>query len=875
MSGRICTLTIKSRMAFLAGVGMAVALAATASGGQCEMGWLPGGGLPGIGGSTNANNDGNVRAATLWDADGPGGQDPVLVVGGDFGVAGDIPVANIAVWNGTSWSALGDGLGPGVLDFVSSLRVYDGDLIAAGKFASAVGGAALGNVARWNGSAWEPLSAGAVNDMNNGEIDALAVYDGKLVAAGTFTQVGATTDNIRRIAAWNGSAWSPLSSTATNGINDGQVNALAVYDNKLIAAGTFTKVDSATANFLRIAQWNGSAWSAVSGTAVNGINDGIVYALTVYDNKLVAGGTFTKVDSTTANFKRIAAWNGSAWSAVSGTSVNGINDGQVNALGVYGGNLIAGGSFTQVDSTTANFPRIASWNGAAWSPLSTAADSNIRMLIAYGGELVAGGSFDEIRPADSKLFSIAGWDGATWNGLYSGFATDGEVQALSRLENGDVAVGGAFSQIEGVSSKFVASLNGTVGAGSPLAGGLFLSPLTPSNLSLGVTTVMQVPLSASGPLAGRIFAGGYEIAATQGGSPVLFAQSDGAVWSNLSTSPVAAELAPGTGFFFGIVDDVVVMPNGNIVIGGGFYFPGNSAVCLVAMWDGTTWTRLADGVFQEGVSALAVLPNGDLVAAGRFTSLGGTSNADYVARWDGTFDNGFAVWHAMGKGVNDEVGNVVHIVYDLTVLPNGKLMMGGAFEEVWNTSESISAKGVAIWDPATSTWSSAGKGLSRFGADTAGWGYAFATMPDGTLAVGGNFEAVGNAAIADTPSNGVAFWNPTTETWSALGDGEGLASGSTLHRTVYALATTADGTLVVGGQFKYAGGQLSPYIARWGCVGTVCEADFNGVNGVTVQDIFDFLTAWLAGNSSADFNHVNGVTVQDIFDFLTAWLAGC
>ncbi len=54
-----------------------------------------------------------------------------------------------------------------------------------------------------------------------------------------------------------------------------------------------------------------------------------------------------------------------------------------------------------------------------------------------------------------------------------------------------------------------------------------------------------------------------------------------------------------------------------------------------------------------------------------------------------------------------------------------------------------------------------------------------------------------------------------------------------------------------------------------------CAADFNGVNGVTVQDIFDFLTAWLAGSPSANFNHVNGVTVQDIFDFLTAWLAGC
>ncbi len=60
-----------------------------------------------------------------------------------------------------------------------------------------------------------------------------------------------------------------------------------------------------------------------------------------------------------------------------------------------------------------------------------------------------------------------------------------------------------------------------------------------------------------------------------------------------------------------------------------------------------------------------------------------------------------------------------------------------------------------------------------------------------------------------------------------------------------------------------------------GQASTCCPADFNHVNGVTVQDIFDFLTAWLAGSPSADFNHVNGVTVQDIFDFLTAWLAGC
>jgi hypothetical protein len=54
-----------------------------------------------------------------------------------------------------------------------------------------------------------------------------------------------------------------------------------------------------------------------------------------------------------------------------------------------------------------------------------------------------------------------------------------------------------------------------------------------------------------------------------------------------------------------------------------------------------------------------------------------------------------------------------------------------------------------------------------------------------------------------------------------------------------------------------------------------CAPDFNHSGGVEVQDIFDFLAAWFAGNPNADFNHVNGIGVQDIFDFLSAWFAGC
>ncbi len=54
-----------------------------------------------------------------------------------------------------------------------------------------------------------------------------------------------------------------------------------------------------------------------------------------------------------------------------------------------------------------------------------------------------------------------------------------------------------------------------------------------------------------------------------------------------------------------------------------------------------------------------------------------------------------------------------------------------------------------------------------------------------------------------------------------------------------------------------------------------CRADFNSFGGVTVQDIFDFLSVWFTGGSRGDFNGSGGLEPQDIFDFLGAWFAGC
>jgi hypothetical protein len=211
--------------------------------------------------------DGDIFAAIIYN-----GQ---LVVGGYFQVANDVIVSYIAAWDGTAWSPLGSGMnGP-----VFALTVYNGNLIAGGSFISA-GGASANYIASWDGNSWSPLGLGMTN-----RVYALSEYDGKLIAGGGFWTAGGVL--AIDIASWNGSSWSPLG----RGI-DGDVSALTVYDGKLIVGGRFGTAGNVAAN--SIASWNGSNWSPMgSGMGGRTYPSPFVYALTVHDAKLTAGGYFT------------------------------------------------------------------------------------------------------------------------------------------------------------------------------------------------------------------------------------------------------------------------------------------------------------------------------------------------------------------------------------------------------------------------------------------------------------------------------------------------------------------------------------------------------------------------------------------------------
>jgi hypothetical protein len=267
-----------------------------------------------------------------------------LIVGGFFNAAGGLNATNVAAWNGSGWSTLGLGMaGPfgAGSSTVNALIVSGTNLIAAGMFVGA-GGVAATNVAAWNGSSWSALGMGVGN--SGSLISALALSGTNLIVGGSFSTASGVT--AYDIAEWNGSAWSALGSGMS-----ASVTALAVLGTNVYAGGSFARATNsgnvAVAAY-RIAQWNGSSWSPVGVGFNNTVN-----ALAVSDSYLYAGGSFTIATNTgnvTVTTSDFAQWDGTNWTAV-GLGMNGT----VNALAISGNTLLAGGNFTAANGVVSGY----------------------------------------------------------------------------------------------------------------------------------------------------------------------------------------------------------------------------------------------------------------------------------------------------------------------------------------------------------------------------------------------------------------------------------------------------------------------------------------------------------------------------------------
>jgi hypothetical protein len=350
-------------------------------------------GLPGVSGTVNAlaisGND--------------------VYVGGSFTMAGSGSMSSIAKWNGSSWSALGSGVGGVSYPAVNAVAVSGNDVYVGGDFTTA-GGVSVSKIAKWNmlANTWTALDNGV-----DGSVYAIAISGSDVYVGGSFTTAGGVSAN--NIAKWNGNSWSAL-----GGGVDGSVLEVAINGSNIYVGGSFVTAGGVSAN--RIAKWNGSTWAAL-GSGVSGCSPLCTQSVDAIaiDGKgdVYVGGGFAEASGVSA--KSIAKWNNATntWSPV-GDGISG-GYGVVSAIIIVGNDVYVGGEFGTAGSVSAN--QIAKWNGSTWSALGDGVwggygHQNVNAIAANAGGLYAGGWF--LVAGTVGVGSIAKWNGNSWVPLGNG-----------------------------------------------------------------------------------------------------------------------------------------------------------------------------------------------------------------------------------------------------------------------------------------------------------------------------------------------------------------------------------------------------------------------------------------------------------------------
>ncbi len=314
---------------------------------SCEGQWVRG---PGVVSPVNAN----VYAMIVT-------QDGSLVAGGigEFGSSG---VRNIAMWAGSAWRTLGDGLNGTVY---SLAKLSNGSIIAGGNFTIPGDRTASRNVAVWNGVSWSPLSSGLET-----VVKAIAVLPDQRIVAG-----GSDGAFSKRLSIWNGTAWVPMTFSL-----DGGVNAFAVLPNgDLIVGGGFSATGGMPST--NIARWNSAGWHPIVSDVINVRGNVVTSLLSLPDNSFVAGGVFLELGE-------IARFDGVNWTPLG----QGMEDVILSMVRLQNGNIIAAGPFVAADYQLVW--NIAMWNGSVWSALGEGLDDTAFCLADMGAAGVAvGGSF--------------------------------------------------------------------------------------------------------------------------------------------------------------------------------------------------------------------------------------------------------------------------------------------------------------------------------------------------------------------------------------------------------------------------------------------------------------------------------------------------
>ena len=312
------------------------------------------------------------------------------------------------------------------------------------------------------------------------------------------------------------------------------------------------------------------------------------------------------------------------------------------------GEILLAGEFASVNGTLA--PRLARVlsNGQVDPNFSsgTGPDGLIECLALNGaGEIIIGGAFNDFDGTESphlaKLLT-----GGVLDSTFT-ISTGSRVKSVAITPDGMIVAGGSFHTVNGESSAYVCRLDDLGNSDSSFSSTLQRSFAIEAGIDV-------VAVQADG----KILAGGV-FNSSRGPEKLVRLHADGSLDQSFSQDhgPIL------------YTRTIVPLANGQILVAGvadaydtGFIRRLNA--------DGTVDSTFAAPSFFGGVNAVAVNPDGSIIAG---TSASGRFLVRLLA--DGSLDTG---WHLQANAP----------VYTIQALENGDVLVGGAFTEIGGASQS-------------------------------------------------------------------------------------------------------------------------------------------------------------------------------------------
>ncbi len=441
----------------------------------------------------------------------------------------------------------------------------------------------------------------------------------------------------------------------------------------------------------------------------NSSNPGL-RALNIYDiveqpdGKILVGGRFTSFDGKPANgLLRLNA----DFTIDQSFQIDQSNSGEVLDIELMqDGRILIGGSFQAYRGSSRNFIARLLPNGLLDETFSPAGSFNgavQTIVVQPDGKIAVGGRFNFFESTSVSYAARLNADGSLDPSFNAQGLFNSRVKSIL-LQNGKYIVAGWFTQCRGTAAGYIVRLNAdgscdptfSVGSGASreietitydrqgriLVGGTFttFNGITANRLTrLQANGTIDEPFQTSTLLNGEI----YRIEVLADDSIIFvggFSVYNGELVKSLARIDNTGNLNPFPNIGISSTNKLFsldVLSNGNIAVGGEFYqFNGENAnrVALLDSNGALVETLRHETGANNVVYALTLLPDGKMLVGGRFSHYNGSLVGKLTKlNQNGSLDNSFSI----GEGFDDDV-------YGITVQTDGKILVAGGFTK-YNT----------------------------------------------------------------------------------------------------------------------------------------------------------------------------------------------